>query len=230
MINRYHVNNELSAISMCQGTLDIKCITYKYQSCITHAISSLLCRINRRHQIISLKTRIYRSGSKGLRSDCICICGLLWLSCDLWWWFIMNCDDGLLWIVMLVYCELWWWFIMPMTYNYTCDDALLWIVMVYCELRGVRCTGQISKKGVLVALPSVTLGKETLYRVSIQNTRRRDQFLLFWESFLLSVLSLPSISKWTLGKAIIKICPLRACLPSVLRATLGKVCNLCRVL
>ena len=77
MINRYHVNNELSAISMCQGTLDIKCITYKYQSCLTHAISSLLCRINRRHQIISLKTRICRSGSKGLRSDCICICGLL---------------------------------------------------------------------------------------------------------------------------------------------------------
>ena len=37
MINRYHVNNELSAISMCQGTFDIKCITYKYQSCLTHA-------------------------------------------------------------------------------------------------------------------------------------------------------------------------------------------------
>ena len=42
MINRYHVNNELSAISMCQGTLDIKCITYKYQSCLTHAISSFV--------------------------------------------------------------------------------------------------------------------------------------------------------------------------------------------
>ena len=47
---------------------------------------------------------------------------------------------------------------MPVTYNYACDDALLWIVMVYCELRGVRYTGHISKGGVLVArdaLPSV---------------------------------------------------------------------------
>ena len=100
--------------------------------------TSLLCRINRRHQIISLKTRICRSGSKGLRSDCICICGLLWLSCDLWWWFIVNCDDGLLCL---------WHTIMPVTYNYACDDALLWIMMVYCELRGVRYTWQISKKG-----------------------------------------------------------------------------------
>ena len=112
---------------MCQGTLEIKCITYKYQSCLTHAISSLLCRINWRHQIISLKTRICRSGSKGLRSDCICIYGLLWLSCDLWWWFIMP--------VMMVYCELWWLFIV------NCDDGLLclWhiimpMMMVYYEL------------------------------------------------------------------------------------------------
>ena len=138
---------------------------------LTHAISSLLCRINWWNQIISLKTRICHSGSKGLRSDCICICGLLWLSCDLWWWFIMP--------VMMVYCELWWWFIMPVTYNYACDDGLLWIVMVYCELRGVRYTWQISKKGgVLVALPSVTLGKERSCRVSRQNTRRRGHFLL----------------------------------------------------
>ena len=39
--------------------------------------TSLLCRINRRRQITSLKTQICRRGSKGLRSDCICICGLL---------------------------------------------------------------------------------------------------------------------------------------------------------
>ena len=98
-------------------------------------------------------------------------CVLLWLSCDLWWWFIVNCDDDLLWLVMIVYCELWWWFIIPMTYNYACDDVLLWIVMVFCELRGVCYTGQISKKGVLVVLPSAkrgvtecqakTLGEET---------------------------------------------------------------------
>ena len=88
--------------------------------------TSLLCRINWQYQIISLKTWICRSGSKGLRSDCICICGLLWLSCDLWWWFIVNCDDGLLWIVMMVY--------------YACDIQLcLWhiimpMMMLYCEL------------------------------------------------------------------------------------------------
>jgi len=98
------------------------------QSCLTH--SSLLSRINRRHQIISLKTRICRSGSNGLRSDCICIV----FYCDL----VVTCDDGLLWLVMMVYCELWWWFIIPVTYNYACDDVLLWIVMVFCELRGVR--------------------------------------------------------------------------------------------
>ena len=96
------------------------------------------------------------------------------------------CDDGLLWIVMMVYYELWWWFIMPMTYNYARDDALLWIVMVYCELRGVCYTWQISKKGVLVALPSVTLGKERSCRVSRQNTRRKHHFLLFWEPSLSS--------------------------------------------
>ena len=65
-----------------------------------------------------------------------CDDGLLWIVtmvyCELWRWFIVNYDDGLLWIVMMVY--------------YACDDALLWIVMVYCELRGVRYTWQISKK------------------------------------------------------------------------------------
>ena len=77
--------------------------------------------------------------------------------------------------------------------------------MVYCELRGVRYTGQVSKKGrVLVALPSVTLGKETLYWVSSQNTRQINQFLLFWELVLPSVSSLPSVFKWTLGKVTIK--------------------------
>ena len=155
---------------MCQGTLDIKCITYKYQSCLTYAISSLLCRINRRHQIISLKTRICRSGSKGLRSDCICICGLLWLSCDLWWWFIMH--------VMMVYCEVWWWFIV------NCDDGLLcmWytimpVMMLYCELwwfimnwEGSVIWDRLVKKRGLVAYSAKrgiaecqdkTLGEET---------------------------------------------------------------------
>ena len=151
---------------------------------------------NGRHQIISLKTQICRSGSKGLRSDCICICGLLWLSCNLWWWFIVNYDDGLLCL---------WHTIMHVTYNYACDDDLLWIVMVYCELRGVRYTWQISKKvGVLVALPSVTLGKQRSCRVSRQNTRRRDHFLSFWEPSLPSVLDLPSVFQWTLGKVTIK--------------------------
>ena len=85
---------------------------------------------------------------------------------------------------------------------------------------------RLVKRGVFVALPSITLGKARRYRVSSQNTRRRDQFLLFWEPFLPSVLSLLSVSKWTLSKATIKICPLRACLPSVLGVTLGKVCKL----
>ena len=50
--------------------------------------TSLLCRINRRHQIIGLKTQICHRGSKGLRSNCICIVAY----CDL----VVTCDDGLL--------------------------------------------------------------------------------------------------------------------------------------
>ena len=114
--------------------------------------------------------------------------------CELWWWFIVNCDDGLLCL---------WNTIMSVTYNYACD--------LYCELwwftvnwEGSVIRDRLVKKGVLVPLPSVTLGKETLSRVSSQNTRRRNQFLLFWEPFLPSVLSLPSVFKWTLGKVTIK--------------------------
>ena len=129
--------------------------------------------------IISLKTRICRRGSKGLRSDCICICGLLWLSYDLWWWFIVNCNDGLLWLVMMVYCKLWWWFIIPVTYNYACDDVLLWIVMFYCELRGVHYTGQISKKGGIGRFAECnTRQREELSSVKEKNTRWRGHFLL----------------------------------------------------
>ena len=108
--------------------------------------------------------------------------------CELWWWFIVNYDDGLLCL---------WNTIMSVTYNYACE--------LYCELwwfivnwEGSVIRDRLVKKGVLVALPSVTLGKETLYRVSSQNTRRRNQFLLFWEPFL------PSVFKWTLGKVTIK--------------------------
>ena len=71
--------------------------------------------------------------------------------CDLWWWFIVNYDDGLLRLVM-VYCD-----------NYACDDVLLWIVMVFCELRGVHYMWQISKKG------------RGLGRFAECNTRQRDQ-------------------------------------------------------
>ena len=128
---------------------------------LTHAISSLLCRINRRHQIISLKTRICRSGSKGLHSDCICICDLLWLSYDLWWWFIMH--------VMMVYCELWWWFIV------NCDDGLLclWhiimpVMMVCCELWWfiVNWEGSVIRDRLVK--------KEGICRFAECNTRQRD--------------------------------------------------------
>ena len=107
----------------------------------------------------------------------------------LWWWFIVNCDDGLLCLwhiimpVMMVYCEL-WWFIM--------------------NREGPVIRDRLVKKGGLVALPSVTLGKEMRCRVSSQNTRRRGQFLLFWEPSLPSVLDLPSVFYLTLGKVTIK--------------------------
>ena len=50
---------------------------------------------------------------------------------------------------------------MHVTYNYASNDVLLWIVMVFCELRGVRYTWQISKNG-------------GLGRFAECNTRQRD--------------------------------------------------------
>ena len=72
---------------MCQGTLDIKCITYKYQSCLTHAISSPLCRINRRHRM-SLMTQRGHSETRGL-SDYLWFYLHLWITCDYLWLFVV---------------------------------------------------------------------------------------------------------------------------------------------
>ena len=128
--------------------------------------TSLLCRINRRHQIISLKTRICHRGSKGLRSDCICICGLLWLSCDLWWWFIVNCNDGLLWIMMMVYYL--WHIIMP-------------VMMFYCELSwffvnwegSVICDRLVKKGGLGRFAECNTRQTEELPSVKVKHSTKR---------------------------------------------------------
>ena len=128
--------------------------------------------------------------------------------CDLWWWFIVNYNDGLLY--------LWWCFIV------NCHG--------FFELRGVRYMWQISKKGgVLVALPSVTLDKERSCRVSRQNTRRRGHFLLFWEPSLPSVFGFAECILMDTRQSDHKIWPLLACLPSVFVLTLGKLEELCRV-
>ena len=148
--------------------------------------TSLLCRINRRHQIISLKTQICRRGSKGLHSDCICICGLLWLSCVLWWWFIVN-------------CKLWWWFIV------TCDDGLLWIMMMiyytcdiimpvmmfYCELSwffvnwegSVICDRLVKKGGLGRFAECNTRQTEELPSVKVKHSAKRPFSIILGSFF-----------------------------------------------
>ena len=128
--------------------------------------------------------------------------------CEVWWWF---------------YCELWWWFIMPVTYNYACDDGLLWIVMVYCELRGVRYTWQISKKGGFGRFAECnTRQRDALPSVMPKHSVKRPISVIL-ETFFAECILMDT------RQSDHKIWPLRACLPSVKPKTLGKVFKLCWV-
>jgi len=131
---------------------------------------------------------------------------------------------------MMVYCELWWWFIMPVTYNYACDDGLLWIVMVYCESRGVRYTWQISKRGRGIGrfAECITRQTEDLPSVKPKHSAKRP-FSVILGTFFAECFGFAECILMDTRQSDHKIWPLRACLPSVLGVTLGKVSKLCRV-
>ena len=113
--------------------------------------------------------------------------------CELWWWFV-NCDDGLLCL---------WNTIMSVTYNYACD--------LYCELWWfiVNWEGSVIR--------DILVKKGGIGRFAECNTRQRDALpsvepkhsakkpiSVILGTFFASVLSLPSVFKWTLGKVTIK--------------------------
>ena len=143
---------------------------------------------------------------------------------------VVTCDDGLLWIVKMVYCELWRWFIMPVTYNYVCDDGFLWIVIVYCELRGVRYTWQISKKrGVGRFAECNTRQREDLPSVKAKHSAKRP-FSVILGTFFAEYFGFAECNLMDTRQSDHKIWSLSKCLPSVLGVTLGKVSKLCRLL
>ena len=128
--------------------------------------------------------------------------------CDLWWWFIVNYDDGLLCL---------WHIIMP-------------VMMVYCELRGVRYTWQISKKGGLGRFAECnTRQRDALPSVKPKHSAKRSISIIlrtfFAECFVFAECILMDTQQ-----SNHKICPLCSFLPSVLVLTLGKVCKRCWVL
>ena len=102
--------------------------------------------------------------------------------------------------------------------------------MVYYELRGVRYTGQISKKeGIGRFAECNTQQREALPSVKPKHSAKRPISVIlgtfFSECFVFAECILMDTRQ-----SDHKICQLHACLPSVLGVTLGKVCKLCRVL
>ena len=121
---------------------------------------------------------------------------------------------------------------MPVIYNYACDDALLWIVMVYCELRGVRYTGQISKKGGIGSFAKYnTRQRDALPSVDPKHSAKRPISVIlgifFAECFVFA-----ECIQMDIRQSDHKNMPVaRLFAECIGRDTaLGKVCNLCRVL
>ena len=102
--------------------------------------------------------------------------------------------------------------------------------MVYCELRGVRYTGQISKKGGIGHFAECnTRQRDALPSVEPKHSAKKPISVILGTFFAECFVFAECIQMDT-RQSDHKIYPLRACLPSVLGVTLGKVCKLCRVL
>ena len=88
--------------------------------------------------------------------------------------------------------------------------------MVYCELRGVRYTGQISKKGGTGRFAECnTRQSEALPSVKPKHSAKRPISVILGTFFAECFVFAECIQMDT-RQSDHKICPLRACLPSVL--------------
>ena len=122
-----------------------------YLSCLTHAISSPLCRINRRHRTILMLQRILHQISLighlikilvVVNGTSICNCGCRWWStwitckliCDILWdiwrlWYI--CDVCDIYVLLVIYMCCWW---------YICNVCYIYLLFVW-----MGCKKQIKK-------------------------------------------------------------------------------------
>ena len=101
--------------------------------------------------------------------------------------------------------------------------------MVYCELRGVRYTGHINKKGGIDSFAECnTRQRDALPSVERKHSAKKPISVILGTFFAECFVFAECIQMDT-RQSDHKICPLRACLPSVLGVTLGKMCKLCRV-
>ena len=101
--------------------------------------------------------------------------------------------------------------------------------MVYCELRAVRYTGQISKKGGIGRFAKCnTRQREALPSVKPKHSAKRPISVIL-ETFVAECFGFAECIIMDTRQSDHKIWPLRACLPSVLGVTLGKVSKRCRV-
>ena len=139
--------------------------------------------------------------------------------CELWWWFV-NYDDGLLCL---------WNTIMSVTYNYACDLYFeLWWFIVNWEGSVIR--DRLVKKGGIGRFAKCnTRQSEALPSVRPKHSAKRPISVILGTFFAECFVFAKCILMDT-RQSDHKICPLRACLPSVLDVTLGKVCKCCRVL
>jgi len=134
--------------------------------------------------------------------------------CELWWWFIVNCDDDLLCLwhiimpVMMVYCELWWFIV---------------------NWEGSVIRDRLVKKGGIGRFAECnTRQREALPSVKTKHSMKR-QISVILGTFFAKCFGFAECILMDTRQSDHKIWALRTCLLSVLGVTLGKVSKLCRV-
>ena len=135
--------------------------------------------------------------------------------CELWWWFIVICNDGLLCLwhiimpVMMVYCELWWFIV---------------------NWEGSVIHDRLVKKGGFGHFAECnTRQRDVLPSVKPKHSAKRPISVILGTFFAECFGFAECILMDTL-QSDHKIWSLNKCLPSVSGVTLGKVEKLCRVL
>ena len=144
--------------------------------------------------------------------------------CDL----VVTCDDGLLWSVMMVYCD----------NGLLClRHIIMPVMMVYCELwwsivnweRSVIRDRLVKKGGFGRFAECNTRQRDALPSVEPKHSVKKPISIILGTFFAECFVFAECIQMDT-RQSDHKICLLRACLPSVLGVTLGKVCKRWRVL